>query len=233
LYYRLIDLKAVITGDIIQSTRLPSEQKMAIFNSIKKYLKLLGKNYTMKSEVFRGDSFQCLITDPADALRVALLIKTFIRSLNPTEMYHIMRESDKKKGTNTFFTSWIFDARLAIGIGKTELETKTLANSDGEAFYLSGFLLDDIKSSKQHFAIASNDKFSDEWKTESILLDAIIRRTTALQCEVINYKLELKTETEIANRLKIGQSAVNQRSNSGEWHAIEAMVDRFEKVYKK
>jgi hypothetical protein len=226
-------MKAVITGDIIQSTRLSSEQKIAVFNSVKSYLKLLKKDYDMKSEMFRGDSFQCLVNNPADVLRVALLIKTFIRSLNPSEMYAIIKESDRKKGAKTTLTTWIFDARLAIGIGSIEFETKTLANSNGEAFYTSGFLLDEIKNSKRHFAIESNDEYNNEWKTESVLLDAIIRRTTALQCEVINHKLGFKTETEIANELKIGQSAVNQRSNSGEWHAIETMVDRFEEVYKK
>lgn len=226
-------IKAVITGDIIQSTRLTNEQKVGVFNAIKTYLKALKKDYDMKSEMFRGDSFQCLINEHFDALRVALLIKTFIRSLNPSEMYDITKRSGEEKKIGTALTTWIFDARLAIGIGKVDLETKTLANSNGEAFYTSGLLLDDIKNSKQHLAIESNDEHSEEWKTESILLDAIIRKTTALQCEVINFKLDFMTETEIANKLKIGQSAVNQRSNSGNWHAIEAMVDRFERVYKK
>ena len=73
----------------------------------------------------------------------------------------------------------------------------------------------------------------DELETESILLDALISRTTALQCEVINLKLLGYTEMEIARQLKIMQSAVNQRSISGNWNAIEAMVKRFEIIYNK
>ena len=225
--------KAVITGDIIQSTRLTNEQKINIFNAIRGYLKRLKKDYEVKSELFRGDSFQCLVNDPGDVLRIALLIKTFIRSLNPSDIYNITKKSDGKKKTDTPITTWIVDARIAIGIAEVAVETKTLASSSGKAFYLSGFLLDDIKNSKQHLAIDSDDKYSEEWRTESILLDAIIRKTTALQCVVINYKLNFMTETEISNELNIGQSAVNQRSNNGDWRAIEAMVDRFESVYKK
>ncbi len=225
--------KAVITGDIIHSTRLSSEMKTELFDLINNYLKRLKKDFKLRYEMYRGDSFQCLVNDPIDALRVALLIKTYIRSLNPSDVYSVTKSSDTKKTKKTILTTFIFDARIAIGIGEVEAENRKLANSDGEAFFTSGHLLDEMKDTKKHFAIESNDNLNDEWETESILLDALIRKTTALQCQVLNYKLEELTETEIANELNIGQSAVNQRSNSGDWHAIDAMVFRFESVYKK
>jgi hypothetical protein len=52
-----------------------------------------------------------------------------------------------------------------------------------------------------------------------------------LQCEVINLKLLEYTEIEIARKLKINQSAVNQRSIAGNWGAIHSAVKRFAKIY--
>ena len=89
----------------------------------------------------------------------------------------------------------------------------------------------EIKGSKQTIAMRTNDEYNDEFETEMVLLDYIISRTTALQCEVVNLKLLDYTETKIANILNIQQSAVNQRSNSGGWYAIEKMVKRFEIIY--
>jgi hypothetical protein len=224
-------MHAVITGDIIHSTRLSSDSKSKLFIKINKYLKYLSNESGIKTEMYRGDSFQCLIENPLESLRIALLIKTYIRSLNPSEIYNVSKKALFSKVNQTVMTTFVLDARMAVGIAENESIRSTLANSDGMAFFLSGRLLDDIKNTKQHLAIESVDEFSAEWETECILLDEIIRRTTALQCKVINLKLEGYTETQIANKLNIGQSAVNQRSNSGGWRAIETMVNRFESAY--
>ncbi|MDI1234535.1 MAG: hypothetical protein PSX81_09655 [bacterium] len=185
----------------------------------------------MKSELYRGDSFQCLLSDISTALRVAILIKTYIRSLNPSEPYDIYNRRIPDKPKTILRPQWLFDTRITIGIGEVESEMKSIATSDGEAFHISGRLLDEIKGSKQTIAMRTNDEHNDELETEMVLLDYIIARTTALQCEVVNLKLLDYTETKIANILNIQQSAVNQRSNSGGWYAIEKMVERFETIY--
>lgn len=226
-------VKAIITGDIIHSTRMTVEQRGWLFNQIADALKIWNKDFGMKSETFRGDSFQCLLQNPADALKVALLQKTYIRSLNPSHVYEVRRKTKPEIKRGMIYSTWIFDARIAIGIGEVDIQASSLAASGGIAFHLSGHLLDKIKNKKQAIAIATSDSFNDELETESILLDAIISKTSALQCEVITLKLLGYTETEIAKRLGIMQSAVNQRSNSGNWNAIETMVNRFEKIYSK
>lgn len=224
--------KAVITGDIIESTKLSVEQKSWLTKALKRTLKIWDTDFNMKSELYRGDSFQCLINNPLHALRVALLIKTYIKSLNPSEVYDIYQRKNPSNPKTILNTQWLFDARISIGIGTVDLEMKSVATSDGEAFHLSGRLLDEIKGSKQTIAIGTDDEKNDELETEIMLLDNIISRLTALQCEVINLKLLYNTEVKIANILRIQQSAVNQRSNSGGWHAIDKMVKRFEYIYE-
>ena len=181
--------------------------------------------------MFRGDSFQCLVPKVEDALTVALLIKTRIRSLNPSELHSVKAKGKPRKAKAVYFTSWVFDARLAIGIGEVPKTVKELATTSSEAFFLSGHLLDEMKNKKQSLDIDTEDKYREELETEMLLLDNIIAKTTAMQCEVIHWKLWGLSEIDIANKLGIGQSAVNQRSNAGSWNAISSMVDRFETMY--
>jgi hypothetical protein len=224
-------IQAIITGDIIHSTRLSIKHRDWLFKQIADALKQLDKDFGIRSETFRGDSFQTLVKNPTAALKLALLQKTFIRSLNPSHVYDVRKKNSPIIKRGIVFPTWIFDARVAIGIGNVDSLSNRLASSGGKAFQLSGQLLDRMKGKKQSFAIATDDLFNDELQTEFILLDAIISKTTALQCQVINLKLLGYTEQQIAEQLNVGQSAVNQRSNSGNWNAIEAMLTRFEKIY--
>lgn len=202
--------KAVITGDIINSTRIDIADREELLKSVDEFLKKSDKKFRTKSETFRGDSFQCLTQDPSIALRLALIQKTYIRSFDKNKKY---------------------DARIAVGIGGISLISNKFTISSGKAFELSGQLLDKMKGRKQSLAISTDDAYNDELQTSAILLDAIISKTTALQCEVIHHKLLDETEVQIAKQLNIDQSAVNHRSNSGNWNAIDAMLKRFEKIY--
>ncbi len=222
---------AVITGDIIQSSQLDAETRQWLMRSLKAALKQWDEDFGMESELIRGDSFQCLIPDPAIALRVALLIRTYVRSLNPTAPYDIYHRENPEISHSRLMTNWLVDIRLAIGIGKIDYEGETLAESDGEAFHLSGRALDRLKDGRQHLAIASRDDNRGELATLATLLDAIVSKTTALQCEVIHLKLLGHTEIDIAKKLEIKQSAVNQRSIAGNWGAIQSAVKRFGRIY--
>ena len=224
-------IQAIITGDIVHSSRMSVGHREWLFKQIADALKQWNKDFGMRSEIFRGDSFQCLVKNSADALKLTLLIKTYIRSLNPSKLYEVIKKEDPKTKREIIFPTWIFDARIAIGIGEIEFLSNKLASSGGKAFQLSGQLLDKIKNKKQSLAIATEDRFKEELETEFILLDALISRTTALQCEVINLKLLGYTEHQIAENLEVGQSAINQRSKSGNWKAIETILKRFEQIY--
>lgn len=226
-----VNVKAVITGDIIRSMRMSNDDRLGLMRDISKELKKWNKDFGMRSEIYRGDSFQCLLNKPASALRVALLIKTSIRSMSPGFSFVLQNKNNPTHVNRISTPFWIFDARIAISIGTVDLPTNQLATSSGEAFELSGKLLDRMKEGKQSIAIATNDEFNAEFETESILLDAIISKTSPMQCKVIELKLLGFNEIEIGKRLKIVQPAVNQRSRSGNWNAIETIVERFEYIY--
>ena len=209
---------------------MSNRYKAGLITEMKLLLKQIDKDYKTKSELYRGDSFQCLVNNTVDALRIALIIKTAIRGMNPNELGAGTKKATAKK-KSMLYPIWLFDARIAIGIGKVDLEMKRITTSNGAAFELSGRLLDELKNTRTRFGIATKDLYHAELHTAAILLDAIVTKTSALQCKVIEMKLQGHTETEIAGEFKIMQSAVNQRSVSGNWNAILVFVQRFEKIY--
>lgn len=214
-------IKAVITGDIINSRSYNSVEKKFITDSLKETLNDWGKIYNAKSELFRGDSFQCVVSDVKNSLRFMLLIKAFIKSINfPIDF-----------DSNNLNSNINVDARISMGIGEVDLELESITISDGIAFNLSGTGLDKIKDSKQSLIILTDDIYQDELETEAVLIDAIVGRATSLQSEVIMFKLLGLTEVKIAEKIDKKQSAVNQRANAGDWFAIDAFIKRFENIY--
>lgn len=222
---------AIITGDIINSTSLKSTQLRALVGHFSKALKQWNKDFVMKSEISRGDSFQCYLSEPVHALQVALVIKTYLRSYVLFDVNTVGLGRSLQSKNKVSMTSKTIDARIAIGIGEVELKSKKLSISNGRAFELSGKLLDKMKGKKQAIGISTDDDHLDELEVEMALIDAILSMTTPYQSEVLHYKLLGYTEVEIAKILKINQSAVNQRSNGGNWYAIEVLLNRFEKLY--
>lgn len=224
-------MKAIITGDIIKSRSLKAAQLVVLVDDFNRALRQWNKDFSIKSEITRGDSFQCYIKNPVDSLKIALIIKTYLRS-------NVIGDAMVTKSGNFIKTkvmasesSKVFDARIAIGIGTVDFISKKLATSNGEAFELSGKLLDKMKGKKQSIGITTADHHNEELQVELSLLDAILSKTTPNQCQVLNYKLLGYNEIEIAQKLRINQSAVNQRSISGNWNAIEILLKRFENLY--
>ncbi len=207
----------IITSDIIQSTAISPAERERLYKEIKAALKIIGRQYPLKSEWYRGDAFQIKTVHVQYSCRVALLVKLFIRSVEKKE---------KGRGTPK-----IYDVRMALGIGATEPGRDTLALSNGEAFQLSGRTLDTLKTARYNFAIASADAHKDALYIESQLLDAVINSTTAAQCRVLYYKLLGFIEDDIAKKLGVSQSTVNQHANAANWSVIAAYLEYFENLY--
>lgn len=222
-------MPAIITGDVIHSSLLRSNDRKLLLDALDYSLGVWSEDFGMQFEIFRGDSFQCLLAQKKEALRMALVIKCFIKSINSSEPGEILRKGKQK--TSLLLPVWEFDARLFIGIGEIEKTDEPIGRSQGEAFVLSGRGLDTMKNKRQSLGIATKDRYHDELVTELILIDHIIYRMTALQSEVIYLKLLGYNETEIGKELHINQSAVNQRSISAGWNAVHRLVQRYETIY--
>lgn len=124
--YQIMKIGAIITGDIVDSTKMIAKERNSMLLMLQSIPELLLPLTKIDLEIFRWDSFQIRVWNPVDSLMVALATRAHIRSYKFAE--------HKRQ----------WDARLSIGIGKVEYENGSLATSDGEAYRMSGRGLDAI-----------------------------------------------------------------------------------------
>jgi hypothetical protein len=211
---------AVITADVIGSSQLSIDDKKllsAALNEIFAYFEEHSKEWGIEQpfEVFRGDSFQTLCNEPKKALHIALIVRSFLLK------YKLDNETTEPKKS-------IFDARFAIGLGNVEILGSTVGQSNGEAFQISGKLVDTMKSVNYTFQLGTN--LNSEFSVHCFILGQYFERLTSMQAEVIYYKLLGLKEAEIGTKIQISQSAVNQRSKAAGWDVIELILKRYIEV---
>ncbi len=224
---------AVITGDIVDSREISAKEREELYLALKNFLDELKRQDLLSAyELFRGDSFQCVLTLKEDSLKVAVMIKAFIKSWVGEEDKTAASKSEKPARGYAPGTQ---DIRLAIGIGKVDfLKKNSLAHSDGEAFYFSGDALDGLKTVPYKMMIKTfNETFNESAEPAILLLDAVLQKWTSNQAETVLYKLRNMKEEEIAGLLNITQSAVNQRTKTAQWYAIEKTINYFTSTIKQ
>ncbi|MEE4197339.1 MAG: RNA polymerase subunit sigma-70 [Bacteroidales bacterium] len=221
--------KAVISGDIVAYTSLRTKDKDLIDSALKNLIKELEARFDAFSRIIKGDYIECYVPDPKNALRAALCIKSYIKSISQDI-------KDKNRRLNAFKTHGI---RLAIGIGEINRFDKEKGIIDGEAIYFSGRIINKSRTTsdkkrivikKTLFIQSNNQDFDQTVEVILGLLDVFISKATAKQCSVLYLKLIGNTEDEITEKLKLkSQSTVNKHSTSIGWNAIEDAVLWFEK----
>jgi hypothetical protein len=118
---------AVITGDIINSKRVKTEQWIVI---LKELLNYWGKE-PEDWQIYRGDSFQIELSNVKDALKAAYYLKAGIKTI-----------------TN-------LDVRMAVGLGEKTHAAKKITEANGSAFVNSGVCFEALR--KQRLAIKTLD----------------------------------------------------------------------------
>lgn len=219
---------SVISGDIISSTSLHIKDRQFVEKEIHSLIQELNREFNTYGRVIKGDYLECVVPNPSDGLQVALAIKSFIKSL-PIET------KEYKKTNNRIKQFTIHGIRLAIGYGELVRFNRDEGVIDGEAIYLSGRELSGESTYNKErivikntlFFASENEGLNRNIKPILALLDVLISKATARQCQVLYFKLMNKQEDEIAQILGIGQSAVNQHSTSVGWNAIDEAVKYF------
>ena len=211
-------LYAVLTGDVVGSSKVPGRRRPLLLNYLKGIFRNVEESWpgaiSKRFEIYRGDSFQVVLSDPSAALCIAIFLRASLR-----------------KGFPVNDTATTCDARIAIGIGAIDFLPESTAEGDGEAFHRSGRLLDGMRFTM--FAIATPVKDVDEeLNTELSLLDAIIGRWSSPQAEAVCYSLRGLSNVEIAGKLGISAAAVGQRLVGANLKSVDRLLDRFEKIVR-
>jgi len=221
---------ATISADIISSTALSAGDKRLLQEHLLRLLRELKDRYGNEKffgRIVQGDSIECALERPCHVLRIALLLKTFVKSLD------LPLAQSKDKRIKYFKEHGI---RLAVAVAPLTILDPGEGIIDGEAIYLSGRTIKNLSTSgKQKIVIKTTMFFrcTDEEKQERFdtviaLLDKIISGCSGKQCEILYYKLSGFSEKEISRKLSKNQSTISQHSTAAGWQAIEKAVKYFE-----
>ena len=218
---------AVITGDLVNSRLYNKNDYGIIIDRLKELFIQLNNIYPngmVNFEIYRGDSFQGVVLQPELSLKIAIILRALFKSIEPTSKKNI-----KNKGSSGFC-----DVRIAIGIGKIEHISERLGETQGQAFELSGLLLEDMKASNQRLAIKTiYQDINDELDTSTKLADVIISKWSTKTSEPVLYSLlEGESQITIANKLSISQPAVHERLKNSNYDQIIPYIKRFELLIK-
>ena len=200
-------VRAVLTGDIVNSTRLKKVTE-------KKLLKILTAALAKyQFEFYRGDSFQVYVKNPVEALQTALLCRTAAISVSKNETINLS------------------DVRISIGIGTVTMQVKTLGTAKGEAFILSGRAFDEMTGKDTRLVIATANSLANAGlQIIADYLNAVLKVMTGKQAEVIFELLQGKTQQEVAKLLKKSKSTVHQHVTAGRWSEIEKLLRQYENI---
>jgi hypothetical protein len=199
---------SIITGDIINSRGSKTKQWLPV---LKKALALTGKS-PQTWEVYRGDSFQLEVKNPAEALLAAIRIKAYIKSIKNV------------------------DVRIAIGIGEKDFNSNRITESNGEAFVYSGEKIENLKQEKQNMAVKTKwPDFDREMNLYMRFALIAMDSWSTGAADLIKMILDNPeiTQTKLAKRLKITQSAVSGRQKRAYYNEVKDLEILFrEKVEK-
>lgn len=206
---------AIITGDIVDSTNMIGEERNSMLRMLQSLPDLLSPFTKIDLEIFRGDSFQIRVWESVDSLKVALAIRSHIRSFKFTELNR----------------QW--DARLAIGIGTVEYENGSLATSDGEAYRASGRGLDSI--GKNRLTIETPwEEVNKELRVSTAFADDIITGWTQSQSRIMFQSLTTDlSHTEIGDILRISRQMVDKALKAGKKELMNLYINRFKELLKE
>ena len=205
---------AIITGDIVNSSKLSSEERDIMLEKLQMIPEILSPAQSVLIDIFRGDGFQIGVSNAQSALRCALAIRAWLRCYKLADT-----NADK-----------ILDARLAIGIGTLDYEGNTLSESDGEAYRLSARSLDNMNRARLEIRTPWHE-VNEELTLLTAFADDIVSSWTPSQSKIILRSLiSSKSHVELSRELRITRQMVDKSLKASKERLINAYIKRYEKL---
>ncbi len=203
-----MNIKGVITGDIVKSKEINNKSRDELLQVVNNIANDLQGISVIKTEVYRGDSFQIVVDSAALAVKVAILLRAKLRQ-----------------------NGW--DARLAVGVGSIDYNSNEIVTSDGEAFNNSGREFDAIKKRKLVVRTPWED-INSELKVSTAFADNIVSRWTKQQAEAIFLYLSQGdiNKKDIAENISKSAQAISKLLITANESLISDYLDRCEYIIK-
>ncbi len=211
---------ATISADIVRSTSLKTENYIVVRNKLRDLLDYFENNYLgFWARIVMGDSIECVVPEYRYSLRIAILIKLFVKiQVDNYDCHELLQR---------------YGVRFSIGIADIGYADKTEDIINGPAIYLSGRNLEEITRRGLYTVVEIEGvpkSFSNVIDSYVALLGNLVDSYSAKQAEVVFYKLLGDKEVDISKRLGIYQSAVNMRSTSAQWGLLHTAIKDFENM---
>lgn len=208
------EVYAILTGDIVGSSKLTTTQRKKLLGILKKTSQELRRMYKnivpFKIDIFRGDSWQLFVADPKFSLRIALLFRSTLKG-----------KMDIRG----------FDSKIFIGVGTIDsLPGERVSLGHGEAFILSGRGLENLRKNRMGIDYPAFDK-NDYLKVIIELVDVFASNWTVKQSIAIRGALKDWSQQRIAESWEgdeLTQQAVQKHLVSSHWSAIESVLNKIE-----
>lgn len=210
---------AALTGDTIKSSKLDSEARSRLHDAILKTGEELNDFFpglvVDGINIFRGDSVQFLLSDPARSLRAALFFRAMLKAATGNVKA---------------------DIRMAIGIGTIDfMPEASKGGADGEAYRLSGPALDAM-GTKQTLCLALSPDLTSPHNVEALkttiaLVGVLAERWTDKQALAVKGALLGYTQDETRKiwPSSVSRQAIAKSLDGAGWFAVERALQFFEK----
>lgn len=211
---------AAISADIVSSTSLSKAAMIELTEKLRDILSLLENQYDgFWGRVVKGDTIECIMPNAADAFEVAILLKAFVKSFVPKD----------GQGLKQFHK---YGLRVAIGLGEMKTVDKELDMLDGEAIYRSGRELGKLVGRSKFSFVISMENAEKETALQLMfsLVNHLLNKATARKCEVLCERILSKDSSEVARRMGISVSGVNQSLKDIGWELIEQVIIYYRKI---
>ena len=214
-------LHAVLTGDVIGSTRLGPDARARLPDALYDAFESVHAVHSLRSalafDVFRGDAWQLYVEHPAAALQVAVTFRAWLRA--DAEV----------------------DSRVALVVDAVDfVDVENVSESDGPAFRRSGYALDGLGRRTMACLLPEGWTPSTRqllFNTIASATGAFVERWTSAQAQAVALTLSLPpTSGRYAGQEQVAaawtpepvsQPTVSEHLRKAHWDVIEEYLDSF------
>lgn len=210
---------AIISADIVSSTSLKTKELIELRRLLQELFSRIAEvSPGFWGRIVRGDSIECFVPEYHDALRIAILIKLYVKmTVAEWDCSPLLQR---------------YGIRFSIGLGAINYADKEDDIIDGPAIYISGRNLDAISGTRDVYSCVEVDEYDKRmnflFDSYVALIDNLLNSYSVKQAEVVYYKLQGYKETQISEMIGVKQSAVNSRSTLADWNLLGRAVKDFE-----
>lgn len=204
----------MLTGDVLGSSQLEAGLRRSLPILLKEAGAELQRAFpealSHPLDVFRGDSWQLVVSQPRLSLRCALFFRAAVIAAGPSGLR--------------------LDTRVAIAVGAVDFVPKErVSEGNGPAYQASGRALDDMADPARMALVLPGAASADAAVIVS-LVDALAQEWTPRQAHALKGRLRGLTQAQIAQSgpEPVSQQTVARHLERAHWAAVELALNHLE-----